>query len=212
MTNSKFNPDRYFQVALWLGFFTVFYNLLEGLVSVFFGARGETLTLFGFGVDSFIEVISGIGIVVMVLRIRGNPDTSRSSFESPAQRVTGASFYLLSAGLAISAGYNIVTGHRPETTLPGVIIALISISIMTALVVWKRRVGTALQSEPILEDAECSLVCVYMSLILLAASLIFRLTGFGLVDSIGALGLIYFSFHEGYESIKKARAMPSDRG
>ena len=207
MTNSKMTIDRYFQTALWLGYFTIFYNLLEGLVSVFFGAKGEALTLFGFGIDSFIEVISGIGIVVMVLRIRNNPDTARTPFEATALHVTGGSFYLLAAGLAISAVYNIVTGHKPETTLPGVIISLVSISIMTALVVGKRRIGSALHSEPILEDAECSLICVYMSLILLAASLIFRLTGFGLVDSIGALGLIYFSFHEGTESFKKAKGI-----
>jgi divalent metal cation (Fe/Co/Zn/Cd) transporter len=210
MTNTKINIARYLQVALWLGYFTVFYNLLEGLVSVFFGARGEALTLFGFGVDSFIEVISGIGIIVMVLRIRRNPDAPGTPFEGAALRVTGISFYILTAGLAVTAVYNIATGHTPETTLPGVIISLVSIFIMTALVVWKRRVGNALHSEPILEDAECSLVCIYMSLVLLAASLIFKLTGFGLVDSIGALGLIYFSFHEGRESFKKAKGIQSD--
>ena len=210
MTGSKVHVDRYLQVALWLGYFTVFYNLLEGLVSVFFGAKGEALTLFGFGVDSFIEVISGIGIVIMVLRIRRSPEDPRSPFERAALRVTGISFYILSIGLAGTAVYNIVTGHKPETTLPGVIISLISIGIMTALVTGKRKVGHALQSEPILEDAECSLVCIYMSLILLAASLVFRLTGFGLVDSIGALGLIYFSFNEGRESFKKARGIQSD--
>jgi len=210
MTNLKINVDRYLQIALWLGYFTIFYNLLEGLVSVFFGAKGEALTLFGFGVDSFVEVISGIGIVVMVLRMRRNPDSGRSAFESMALRVTGGGFYLLSAGLAGTAIYNIVTSHRPETSLPGVVISIISISIMTALVAGKRRIGAALHSEPILEDAECSLVCVYMSLILLAASLIFRLTGFGLVDSIGTLGLVYFSFHEGRESFKKAKDIQSD--
>ena len=204
MTNPQINVSRYYQIALWLGYFTIIYNLLEGLVSVFFGARGETLTLFGFGVDSFIEVISGIGIVVMVLRIRRNPDTAQTPFESTALRVTGISFYILSIGLAVTAVYNIVTGHRPETTLPGVVISIISICIMTALVAGKRKIGSSLHSAPILEDANCSLVCIYMSLILLAASLIFRLTGFGLVDSIGALGLIYFSFHEGRESFKKA--------
>jgi divalent metal cation (Fe/Co/Zn/Cd) transporter len=209
MLNPKVNLDRYFQAALWLGYFTIFYNLLEGLVSVFFGASGEALTLFGFGIDSFIEIISGIGIVVMVLRIRRNPDAARTPFESTALRVTGLSFYLLATGLAVSAVYNSVTGHTPKTSLPGVIISLISISIMAALVVGKRRVGSALHSEPILEDAECSLVCIYMSLVLLAASLIFSLTGFGLADSIGALGLIYFSLHEGRESFKKAKGMQS---
>jgi len=207
MTNSKKHVGRFFQVALWLGYFTIVYNILEGLVSIFFGVRGETLTLFGFGVDSFIEVISGIGIVIMVLRIRRNPEALRTTFESTALRVTGTCFYLLSIGLAVTAVYNIVTRHKPGTTLPGIIISLVSIAIMSMLVAAKRKVGYTLHSEPILEDANCSRVCIYMSLVLLAASLIFQLTGFGLVDSIGALGLIYFSFHEGTESFKKVKGI-----
>jgi divalent metal cation (Fe/Co/Zn/Cd) transporter len=71
-------------------------------------------------------------------------------------------------------------------------------------------VGRALDSAPILADANCTLVCIYMSLVLLAASLIYGLTGFGFVDSIGALGLIYFSFNEGMESIEKAKGMECD--
>ena len=61
---------RFYQYALWLAFFTILYNTLEGLVSVYLGVQDEALTLFGFGIDSFIEVISGIGIMAMVLRIR----------------------------------------------------------------------------------------------------------------------------------------------
>ena len=74
----------------------------------------------------------------------------------------------------------------------------------------KRKVGHALNSAPILADANCTLVCIYMSLVLLAASLIYQLTGFGLVDSFGALGLIYFSFNEGRESFEKARGLECD--
>ncbi len=181
--------------------------MIEGLVSVFFGAQDEALALFGFGVDSFIEVLSGLGIVAMVLRMRRNPHTPHSRFEKTALRITGVSFYLLIAGLAITAIYNIITNHRPETSLPGVIISLISIFTMWALVSAKRKVGRALNSAPILADANCTLVCIYMSLVLLAASLIYELTGFGLVDSIGALGLIYFSYTEGRESFEKANDM-----
>ena len=61
---------RFYQYALWLAFFTILYNTPEGLVSVYLGVQDEALTLFGFGIDSFIEVISGIGIMAMVLRIR----------------------------------------------------------------------------------------------------------------------------------------------
>ncbi len=206
-TLTQSNLNKYWTYALWLALFTIFYNLAEGLVSIFYGVSDEALTLFGFGVDSFIEVLSGIGILAMVLRIRQHPDTPRSQFEKTALRVTGVSFYLLAGGLALTAIYNIFTGHKPSTTLPGLIISLISIAMMWLLVLGKRKVGGALNSTPILADANCTMVCIYMSVVLLAASLIYQLTGFGFIDSIGALGLIYFSYSEGKESFEKAAGM-----
>jgi divalent metal cation (Fe/Co/Zn/Cd) transporter len=207
---SKTDVERYYQYALWLGYFTVFYNLFEGLVSILFSVNDETLALFGFGVDSFIEVLSGIGIIAMILRIRHNPGTERSQFERTALRITGTSFYILAVGLAVTAVINILSGHTPETTLPGIIISLISIAMMWALVAAKRKVGRTLDSAPILADANCTLVCIYMSLVLLGSSLIYQLTGFGIVDSLGALGLIYFSVQEGRESFEKAAGLACD--
>ncbi len=202
--------ERLWQWALWLAIFTISYNLVEGLVSIYFGANDEALTLFGFGIDSFIEVMSGIGILAMVLRIRQNPGTPKSQFERTALRITGTSFYLLAAGLTVTALYNIATAHKPTTTLPGLIISLISLAAMWALVMAKRRVGHALESAPILADANCSLVCIYMSLVLLASSLVFQLTGLGFIDSLGALGLIYFSVSEGKESFAKAARLTDE--
>ena len=200
-------PERFWTYALWLALFTIFYNLAEGLVSIFFGISDEALTLFGFGVDSFIEVMSGIGILAMVLRIRQNPEAPRSQFEKTALRITGTAFYLLVIGLAVTAIFNIVTGHKPETTLAGLIISILSIVIMWVLVTGKRRVGRALNSQPILSDANCTMVCIYMSVILLVSSLIYELTGFGFVDSIGALGLMWFSYKEGQEAFEKAAGL-----
>ncbi len=200
----------YWQYALWLAIFTVLYNIAEGVVSVFFGFNDEALTLFGFGVDSFIEVMSGAGILAMVLRIRQNPNTSRTRFEVTALRVTGTAFYLLVAGLGATAAYNLFTGHKPQTTIPGLVISVISIAMMWALVMGKRKVGRALNSMPILADANCTMVCVYMSVILLAASLVYQLTGFGFADSIGAIGLIYFSYKEGREAFEKANGLECD--
>jgi hypothetical protein len=206
-TLSQPTINKYWQYAIWLALFTIFYNFAEGLVSIYFGAHDETLTLFGFGVDSFIEVMSGIGILAMVFRIRQNTGMPRSQFERRALRITGASFYLLAAGLGAIAVYNLFMTHKPATTLPGFIISLISIAIMWALVMGKRKVGHALNSSPILADANCTMVCIYMSVVLLASSLIYQLTGFGFVDSLGAIGLIYFSVSEGKESFEKAAGM-----
>ena len=203
--------NKYWQYALWLALFTIFYNLIEGLVSIYFGAQDETLTLFGFGIDSFIEVMSGIGILAMVLRIRQNTDAPRSQFERTALRVTGTSFYLLAVGLGVTAIYNFFTAHTPTTTLPGFVISIISIAMMWALVMGKRRVGRALGSAPILADANCTMVCIYMSVVLLVSSLVYQFTGFGFVDSLGALGLIYFSINEGKESFEKAASIDDER-
>ncbi len=211
VANARTSDDRLWQYALWLALFTVFYNLAEGLVSVYFGAQDETLTLFGFGIDSFIEVISGLGILAMVIRIRRNGDGPRSGFERTALRITGGSFYVLAVGLAATAIYNLAVGHKPTTTIPGLIISLVSLAAMWMLVLGKRRVGHALDSAPILADANCTLVCIYMSLVLLAASLVYQATGFSFVDSLGALGLIYFSVSEGRESFEKAARL-SDAG
>ncbi len=209
-TLTQTSQNKYWQYALWLALFTIFYNMVEGLVSVYFGAQDETLTLFGFGVDSFIEVLSGIGILAMVIRIRRDTEAPRSDFERTALRITGFSFYLLSLGLAATAVYNIITGHKPTTTLPGLVISLISLAVMWALVMAKRRVGHALDSAPILADANCTLVCIYMSVVLLVASIIYQFTGIGFIDSLGAIGLIYFSVNEGKESFEKARSLTGD--
>ena len=169
------------------------------------GYQDETLSLFGFGADSFIEVMSGIGIAVMILRIREYPDSSRNRFEINALKITGTGFYLLSAGLLIGTILNIIYKHKPETTFWGIIISLISIVVMICLVIAKKRVGKQLSSDPIISDANCTKVCIYMSLVLLVSSLLYEFTGFAYADSIGALGLMYFSFTEGKEAFEKAK-------
>ena len=193
-----------YKKAYQLSLFTIFYNIAEGVVSMIMGYTDETLTLFGFGVDSFIEVMSGIGIAVMILRIRQNPESSKNEFEIRALKITGIAFYILSAGLIAGIIINIITNHKPETTFWGIIISLISIGVMTWLMKAKNRVGKKLGSQPIISDSNCTRICVYMSLVLLGASLIYELTGFAYADIIGTAGLIYFSINEGKEALEKA--------
>jgi divalent metal cation (Fe/Co/Zn/Cd) transporter len=192
--------DRAFQLSL----FTIIYNIIEGVVSIVMGYEDQTLTLFGFGVDSFIEVISGIGIAVMILRIRLNPETSKNKFEVTALKITSTAFYVLATGLLAGTVYNIIIKHKPETTFWGIVISLISILVMTGLMMVKKRVGKQLNSEAIISDGNCTKICVYMSVALLVSSLLYELTGFIYADSIGAIGLIYFSVSEGKEAFEKA--------
>ena len=183
---------------------TIFYNLIEGMVSVFFGAADETLSLLGFGIDSFVEVLSGIGIWIMVRRMLHNPDANPGPFEKKALQITGTAFYILGVGLFVTAGVNLYQGHRPETTFWGIVIAVISIFTMWTLIHFKIKVGRELDSEAILEDANCTKACLYLSFVLLLASVGFELTGIGGIDSVGAILIAVFAFREGRESFEKA--------
>jgi divalent metal cation (Fe/Co/Zn/Cd) transporter len=191
--------------AYQLSLFTIFYNIIEGTVSMWLGYADETLSLFGFGADSFIEVISGIGIAIMIMRIRKNPDSPKNKFEISALKITGTAFYLLSAGLFAGIIINLINNHKPETTFWGVIISLVSIAVMLWLMNAKKSTGRKLHSEAIVADANCTRICVYMSVVLLVSSLVYELTGFAYADAIGAAGLIYFSVSEGREAFEKVK-------
>jgi divalent metal cation (Fe/Co/Zn/Cd) transporter len=196
--------NRLYQKANWLALITIYYNLVEGAISVFFGFQDETLSLFGFGVDSFVEVISAIGVWHMIHRFRQTTDRKIDSFEQRALKITGTAFYILTAGLTMTALYNIYSSHHPESTFWGIVISLISIGSMWALIHFKVKVGTALNSQAILADAGCTRICLILSGILLAASLIYELTGFGWVDSLGSISIAWLSFREGREAFEKA--------
>jgi divalent metal cation (Fe/Co/Zn/Cd) transporter len=198
------NKKKY-RVAFGLAVFTIVYNIIEGIISTYLGFEDESLALFGFGLDSFIEVISGLGIAHMILRIKNNPKSKRDDFERTALRITGFAFYFLVLGLVTTSVYNLWTGHKPVTTFWGIVISIISILVMWILVVWKRKVGKQLNSAPILADANCTMVCVYMSIILLASSGIYEIFGVPYIDSIGTLALSYFAFKEGKECFEKAK-------
>lgn len=193
-----------YKLAFTLSIITILYNILEGIVSTLLGFSDETVALFGFGIDSFIEVISGIGIAHMIMRFRKNSFETDNSFERTALKITGTAFYMLTAGLILTVIVNLATGHSPDTTFWGIVISSVSIITMTLLMKSKMSVGLKLNSRPIIADAGCTRVCLYMSVILLASSGIYELTGFPFIDSIGAAGLAYYSFKEGKECFEKA--------
>lgn len=209
MQEISFNPDKgeniFYRWAMSLALITIFYNLLEGLISVFFGVKGGTVTLLGFGVDSFVEVISGAGIWHMIRRMRQNGSGNQDEFEKTALRVTGASFYILTFGLTLTALIDIYKGYKPETTLWGIIVAAISILSMRVLIHYKVKIGKQFSSRALLADAACSKTCLYLSIVLLIASIGYEVTGIGLMDSLGAIGIAIFSLKEGREAFKKAK-------
>ena len=195
---------RLINLALYLSLFTILYNIVEGTISIFFGMEDETLALFGFGVDSFVEVISGIGILHMVIRMKGGNVDQRDRFERTALKITGFSFYLLTFGLIVGAAIDFITKSEPSTTIVGVIISVISISTMYLLMKAKLSVGKKLRSDAIIADANCTKTCFYLSIILLISSGLYELFRVPYIDLAGSLGIAYFAFKEGRESFEKA--------
>jgi divalent metal cation (Fe/Co/Zn/Cd) transporter len=188
-----------------LALITIFYNIAEGLISIFIGLEDGSMSLFGFGLDSFVEVVSGIGIWHMIRRVRQNAGEHLDRFEQRALRITGTAFYCLTLGLAVTSIADLVRGHRPESTFWGIVISLVSIVSMWALIRAKVSVGTKLNSPAILADAACTRVCLQLSVVLLIASAGYRLTNIGGLDSIGALVIGGLCFREGKEAFEKAR-------
>lgn len=210
MNQIKFSLERrksFYNKALLLAIITILYNLVEGIISTYFGYQDESLTLFGFGLDSFIETISAIGIAHMILRIRKNPASTTDKFEILALKITGWCFYILALTLTISAIYSIITVQKPTSTTAGFIIAFISIFTMWLLIKVKLSVGKKLNSAAIIADAKCNQVCLYMSILLLISSGLWMLFKIPYIDAIGSLGLVYFSIKEGKEAFNKAKGI-----
>ena len=203
---NKTRNDNLINIAMILSIITIFYNIIEGIISIIFGTKDETLTLFGFGVDSFVEVISGIGILHMTLRIKKDKITHKDKFEQQALMITGISFLLLFLGLIFGSILNFINKNKPETTIAGIIISIISILTMMILYKSKIYIGKKLNSDAIISDANCTITCFYLSIILLCSSLFYEIFKIGYIDIIGSLGIAYFSLKEGIEAIKKSRS------
>jgi divalent metal cation (Fe/Co/Zn/Cd) transporter len=198
--------DRaFYKWASALALITIFYNIMEGCVSVFFGLQDETIALFGFGLDSFVEVVSGIGIWHMIGRMKQSDAVNHDSFEKRALRITGGAFYVLAVGLGVTSAMNIYKGSRPETTFWGIVISIISILSMWTLIHYKMRIGKQYGSQALIADANCSKACMYLSIILLVSSVGYWVTGIGMIDSIGAIGIAVLSYREGRETFEKSK-------
>jgi len=197
---------KLYALASALALITIFYNMAEGAVSVFFGLEDGSMALFGFGVDSFVEVVSGIGIWHMVRRIRNNGEENLDQFEQTALKITGRGFYALTIGLSITAAVDLYRGHKPDTTFWGIVVSVISIATMWLLIHYKVKAGKQLGSEAILSDAACTRACLQLSIVLLIASAGYELTHIGGIDSVGTFVIAGLCFREGKEAFEKAKA------
>lgn len=190
------NNSKLVNRAIYLSWLTIIYNLVEGFVSLAFGIGDESVALAGFGVDSLVEVASAIFVL---WRFRGKT----MHRERTAVRGIGLLFIVLSAVTAVASLVQLYSHAHPSTTLPGLVISVLSLSFMLFLWSAKKKVGLALQSATVLKDAACSLACIKLSIILLAGSAVFLFfPSLWWADSVAALILSFFFAKEGHETIR----------
>jgi divalent metal cation (Fe/Co/Zn/Cd) transporter len=200
------------QRVQWLARVTIGYNLLEGLVSMTFGVTDESVALFGFGVDSLIEVASAVMVLWRFRGERAIRPKSALARERTATVTIGSLLVVLAIGTVAGAAWRLWAHAGPETAVPGLVVATLSLSFMVWLWRAKRRAAAALDSPTVRGDAACSLACIQLSTVLLAGSLCAFLTpALWWADAVAAMGLALLIAREGVESVRAARR-PDFRG
>jgi divalent metal cation (Fe/Co/Zn/Cd) transporter len=178
--------------ARWLAYVTIGWNSIECVVAVTAGVLAGSIALVGFGLDSLVEVFAG---VVVLWRLRGD-DQER---ERRALRLIALSFFALAAYVVAESTRDLLAGAEAEESVVGIVLAVVSLLVMPALAVAKRRTGRAMDDPVVVADSSETLLCSYLSAVLLAGLL---LSGWGLwwADPLAALVIAGLAVREGREA------------
>ncbi len=183
-----------------LEYFTIVWNLIEGIVAIVAGSTAGSISLVGFGIDSFIEVTSG---AALLWRMAVDADIERRERnEKRALRIVGLCFL----GLAVYVGYeslsDLVRKQAPERSITGVALACLSLVVMPLLSRAKRKIGDALNSIAMNADAKQIEFCAYLSAILLCGLLLNAFFGFWWADPVAALIMTPMMANEGIQRLR----------
>jgi divalent metal cation (Fe/Co/Zn/Cd) transporter len=183
-----------------LEYFTIAWNSLEGLVGIVAGTIAGSISLIGFGMDSFIEVTSG---AVMLWRMSVDAqEQTRARNERLSLRIVGICFLALAVYVTYEAVSDLVGKKAPEHSIPGLALACVSLIVMPILSNAKRRVATELGSAAMHADAKQTDFCVYLSAILLLGLVLNAALGWWWADPVAALIMTPIIAKEGIEGLK----------
>ncbi len=183
-----------------LEYFTIAWNALEGVVAVVAGAIAGSISLVGFGIDSFIEVTSGS---VLLWRMSVDAELQRREMnERRALRIVGVCFLLLAVYITYESVLDLRSRRAPEHSVPGIVLACVSLVVMPLLSRAKRKVGNALGSSAMHADAKQTEFCTYLSAILLAGLLLNAFFGLWWADPLAGLIMVPIIAKEGIEGLR----------
>jgi len=183
-----------------LEYFTIAWNSLEGIVAIVAGGIAGSISLVGFGIDSFIEVTSG-GALLWRMAVDADVE-SRTRNEKLTLRIVGCCFLALAAYIAYESISALLRKKAPEHSIPGIILASVSMVVMPILSRAKKNVGNELGSAAMHADARQTDFCVYLSAILLAGLVLNATVGWWWADPIAALIMVPVIANEGVEGVR----------
>ena len=186
-----------------LEYFTIAWNSLEGLVAVVAGTLAGSISLVGFGIDSFIEVTSG-GVLLWRMSIDADVQ-KRERREKLSLRIVGVCFFALAAYVGYESISDLVGRKAPEHSIPGIILACVSLVVMPLLSRAKKKVGNDLGSAAMHADAKQTDFCVYLSAILLLGLFLNAALGWWWADPVSALIMAPLIAKEGVEAMNGER-------
>lgn len=204
MTVVVADRPRLLRRGLRLEYLTVGWNVVEGLIAVGAGIAAGSVALIGFGVDSFVETISG---AVLIWRLsaeaRGTLDEeSVERVEERAERLVGVAFLVLAAYVAFEAVRSLLGQEAPLASPIGIALTALSIAVMLWLARAKRRTGEALGSRALIADAQQTYACWYLSVVTLAGLALNAVFGWWWADPVAALGIVILLVKEGLEAVR----------
>jgi divalent metal cation (Fe/Co/Zn/Cd) transporter len=173
---------------------SVAYNVVEALVAVAAGRVADSTALVGFGLDSVVEVMSGL---VILWQFGHRVPEER---EHLARRVIAVSFVALAAYVTVESVRSLATREEPDASVVGIVLAALSLSVMPLLSRWQRRTGRELGSGAVVADGTQTLLCTYLSAVLLVGLLANAWFGWWWLDAVAALAIAGVAAREGVQS------------
>ncbi|GIG89484.1 hypothetical protein Pen02_44200 [Plantactinospora endophytica] len=170
---------------------TIAYNVVEAVVAIGAGTVASSTALVGFGLDSVIEVSSAAAVAWQFSR----PDHER--WERPTLRVIAGSFFLLAGYLTVESTLALLGAHEPDHSTVGLVLAALSLLVMPVLSLAQRRTGRELGSATAVADSKQTLLCTYLSAVLLVGLALNSLFGWGWADPVAALVIAAVAVREG---------------
>ena len=187
--------------ALFLSYFTVAYNLIEGILSILAGSMADSIALIGFGLDSFVESLSGM-IVIWRFRLHGKISAEEEEkVEGKAARFIGYTFFILGLYVLYESIKKLYLGETTEPSLFGILIAIVSLITMPILFYLKYRTGRQLGSRSLMADSKETLACSFLSLALLAGLGLNYLYGLWQADPVIGFVIVGYLIKEGRETL-----------